>query len=1061
VDQGKYDEGLQAFRTARSMDQRFYDEHFGISYQIGWVLNKLGRYEEALLEFENAEKFNPEWIKPYAIYYNEGVLLAKLGRNEEAIQAFDNAQKYDYWNWQIWFNKGCVFARMGRYKDAVTAFDNSRFSDVFFLLGSFQDASATYNKVQGIDRPSISTLTETPTLAVGSISITSTTFDQETSVDLLMAKGDDYFIRRQYGDAISVYDRILGIDPGNYHALQSKGRALAKLGRYNESLLYLNQALTYIDWRVDEGSYTYNYFVKGWVLAQTGDYDGAINAFDKVILVDPDALTTHYNKAWVLAKQNKYSEAVIEYNRSLDWENLVRLEDKALSLLGPLGTFQDAAETYNRASGIRSSVTQPSLVNQTLLYQTDFSSDPRWSTSSPKLFYWEQLNGTYHFKSDENLGYAEIGIPYNGTSFRFEYDITITHADPGSFIRIGLSQYNKTYNSQNTILTEFKSWRAGEYRDLKDGSKSFMVLTIDDMKKASDPEFEGLCTINREEEKSKPTFGNGRIYHVVIIFNSDKQVISYQVSDNLHLSTDFQCAWMNKETGIFRGMNRLILVADQGENAYIEGSIDNVELYQIESTSSQHAAARQGSFLPTTIVVPITTEQMRNQTTLLLFSHQVSNQGLLDNPSIIWMGILVGCLLSGFGIYVACKLREKSTKYYLDQPTILQKKGIETVSGTTSLALKETESPSLLSLKPVTPKQPPTELSEHYTDWEFIGKGGFARVFKAKRKDGQIVAVKIPISLDESTGTTFIAELQNWTRLNHPNIVKVYNFNIIPSPYFEMEICDSSLDDKKKPIDSEEAAWIIFNVCEGLKFAHSNKIIHRDLKPQNILFKDGVPKISDWGLSRVITESTSITSTPFTPNYAAPEQIDKKIIDERTDIWQLGVIFYELVTGTLPFTGDSIIEIMAGIATKNPQQPSVINPSSNDIEAMIMKCLEKKPDRRYQSVLELQKDLALYLRATYAELLKESVSIQDYNRSAYYCGDLIMVNLLTGDMKSAHKYLLDLVQYSKGDVKMEVQELSEQIKLRMEMGIREIPDELITKAGILIHKVSFRFHNMR
>jgi len=137
----------------------------------------------------------------------------------------------------------------------------------------------------------------------------------------------------------------------------------------------------------------------------------------------------------------------------------------------------------------------------------------------------------------------------------------------------------------------------------------------------------------------------------------------------------------------------------------------------------------------------------------------------------------------------------------------------------------------------------------------------------------------------------------------------------------------------------------------------------------------------------------------------------------------------------------------------------VINPSSHDVEAMIMKCLEKNPAKRYQSVLELQKDLALYLRVTYAESLKMSVTANDLRRSAFYCGDLVMVNLLTGDMKSAYKYLLDLVHYSKGDVKVEARELSEQIKMRMEMGVTEIPDELIQKADIIVHKVSMGFRN--
>ena len=169
---------------------------------------------------------------------------------------------------------------------------------------------------------------------------------------------------------------------------------------------------------------------------------------------------------------------------------------------------------------------------------------------------------------------------------------------------------------------------------------------------------------------------------------------------------------------------------------------------------------------------------------------------------------------------------------------------------TPSLSSETPSSPvSQFTPRPLTPKQLPHDLLDRYTESEFIGKGGFARVFKAKRKDGKFVAVKIPISMDAVTGKSFIAEMQNWTKLSHPNIVKLYDFNIMPMPYFEEELCDNALADQSKPIESEEAAWILFNICEGLKFAHDRKIIHRDLKPQNILLKEGVPKISDWGLS--------------------------------------------------------------------------------------------------------------------------------------------------------------------------------------------------------------------
>jgi serine/threonine protein kinase len=152
-----------------------------------------------------------------------------------------------------------------------------------------------------------------------------------------------------------------------------------------------------------------------------------------------------------------------------------------------------------------------------------------------------------------------------------------------------------------------------------------------------------------------------------------------------------------------------------------------------------------------------------------------------------------------------------------------------------------------------------------------------------------------------------------------------------------------------------------------------------------------------------------------------------------------------------------MVEVGMNIATKDPKHPGDIIPDAKVIDGVVMRCLQKDPNKRYQSVLELQIDLARYLRENYTELLKTSVTAHDNNRSAFYCGDLVIINLLTGDIPNAYKYLLDLVHYSKGDVKVEAQELSEQIKMRIEMGVTEIPDELIQKAEIIVHQVSVGF----
>ena len=353
-------------------------------------------------------------------------------------------------------------------------------------------------------------------------------------------------------------------------------------------------------------------------------------------------------------------------------------------------------------------------------------------------------------------------------------------------------------------------------------------------------------------------------------------------------------------------------------------------------------------------------------------------------------------------------------------------------------------------------KQLPPELAHLFTDSQYIGRGGFARVFKATKRDGKNVAIKVPISIDPSTGRTFVSEIQNWTRMVHENIVKVYDYNIMP-PYFEMELCDGSLASLKKPVPNEKAAWLVFSICEGLKYAHAQNIIHRDLKPQNILVKNGIPKISDWGLSRVmLSQSTTSASSSFTLNYAAPEQVNNRKQDARTDLWQLGVIFYELTTGALPFRGETVTDTIIAIATQDPAQPGTINPDARELDSIVMRCLEKDPEKRYQSVLELQKEIGIFLKMNYTSSLNESLLTKNYGRSADYCADLLLVNMKLGGMVEAYKYASDLVQFVSGELKTGTEEFAEQLKVRMEMNLLTVPDELINKADILVHKIKMQ-----
>ncbi|MDD1680344.1 MAG: serine/threonine protein kinase, partial [Methanoregula sp.] len=212
----------------------------------------------------------------------------------------------------------------------------------------------------------------------------------------------------------------------------------------------------------------------------------------------------------------------------------------------------------------------------------------------------------------------------------------------------------------------------------------------------------------------------------------------------------------------------------------------------------------------------------------------------------------------------------------------------------------------------------------------------------------------------------FLNEIAAWETLMHENIVEVTAVNILPVPYVEMEFVPGSLEAMEKPLPVWKAVHIINGVTAGLRYAHEHGFIHRDIKPHNILLTDDVvPKITDWGMSKVLAADVKKSSIAgFSLSYAAPEQVSPTEFGrtgERTDIYQLGVVFYELVTGSIPFGGESIVEVGNSILRDEPTPPSEYNPDAEAVQKIILKCLEKDPARRYQSAAELLDALAGYL----------------------------------------------------------------------------------------------------
>ncbi|NJE29442.1 PEGA domain-containing protein [Thermococcus sp. 18S1] len=266
----------------------------------------------------------------------------------------------------------------------------------------------------------------------------------------------------------------------------------------------------------------------------------------------------------------------------------------------------------------------------------------------------------------------------------------------------------------------------------------------------------------------------------------------------------------------------------------------------------------------------------------------------------------------------------------------------------------------------------PAELLKKYTPLEFLGEGGFAKVFKVKRKsDGKIVAVKIP-HIDEKTSKSFIREVSSWLHLDHPNIVRLYEVDILPIPHLEMEYIEGvqyngktirSLEEYPKPADDELAVKLVKGVAQGVKHAHSKGILHRDIKPLNILLKhDMTPKLTDWGLSKIGITTSSKTAAGYSPLYAAPEQLLPSKYghtDQRTDLYQLGAVLYELLTGEPPYSGYSRDELIGKITDPDylPKKPSDYNSNLYIFDKFFKKALAKRKEDRFSNVDEFIKAL--------------------------------------------------------------------------------------------------------
>ena len=342
-------------------------------------------------------------------------------------------------------------------------------------------------------------------------------------------------------------------------------------------------------------------------------------------------------------------------------------------------------------------------------------------------------------------------------------------------------------------------------------------------------------------------------------------------------------------------------------------------------------------------------------------------------------------------------------------------------------------------------------LRQEYNIMEKLGSGGYGVVYKAtskKENPDLIIALKVPKEDNVKNEKAFFDEIKSWEDLNHRNIVKLIRPRFRPIPHLVIEYVDGPTlytKLKKGKLDIKEACHIAFDVAKGLEYSEENGKVHCDLNPKNILFNGIDAKITDFGLAKKVSTTSKHQGTA---RYNSPEQLKDGIPSFSNDVYQLGLTFYEMITGVNPFDKDDEDEVKKAILEITPPPPSSFNESAKPLDDIIMRCLDKNPENR-PALHIVREKISEYLNLCHGEILR----VSPIKGSESYVKTLILCSSLAAKMNDMSRSINPLKKASEvtlnKSVKTKLEKLIKYLEAYREEKI-PIGEDIINKIEELL-----------